>query len=162
MSFLGFCDTPFLQEKNTGRMKQFGRSLKRVQNEKCRKKWDTRSLSVAVTGKSWHLLHLIAAGIHIQVLHRCVQNYIFPTLLQNILSTKCFKDVWYNTGQNMSNFTFVAHSQKWLVQLPQKIYQSCNCLLNTMCWNKAAGTGLGWVIDPAFSIWQWLRWYSEA
>ena len=34
--------------------------------------------------------------------------------------------------------------------------------LNTMCWNKAAGRGLGWYLDPPFSMWQWLRWYSEA
>ena len=26
--------------------------------------------------------------------------------------------------------------------------------INTMCWNKAAGSGLGWVLDPSFSMWQ--------
>ena len=35
-------------------------------------------------------------------------------------------------------------------------------MVNTMCWNKAAEGGLGWVLDTPFSMWQWLRWYSEA
>ncbi len=26
--------------------------------------------------------------------------------------------------------------------------------LNTLCWNKAARRGLGWVSDPPFSMWQ--------
>ncbi len=84
------CHSIFTRE-NTEGMKQFGRSLKRVQNKKCRKNWDTRSLSVAVIRKSWHLLHLPAAGTQIQVLHRCVQSYIFRTLLQNIHSINCFR-----------------------------------------------------------------------
>ncbi len=33
--------------------------------------------------------------------------------------------------------------------------------LNTVCWNKAARRSLGWVLDPPFSMWQWLRWNSE-
>ena len=40
------------------------------------------------------------------------------------------------------------YSQEW------HIIQWMDHHINTMCCNKAAGTGLGWVIDPAFSIWQ--------
>ncbi len=32
------------------------------------------------------------------------------------------KDAWYSKGQKMSNFTFDARSQQWLVQLTQKIH----------------------------------------
>ncbi len=34
-------------------------------------------------------------------------------------------------------------------------------ILNTLCWQEPAGTGLGWVLDASFSMWQWLWWYSE-
>ena len=41
--------------------------------------------------------------------------------------------------------------------------QHWELFVNTMCWwNKAAEGCLDWVLDPPFSMWQWLRWYSEA
>ncbi len=34
--------------------------------------------------------------------------------------------------------------------------------LNTVCWLEGADGGSRWVLDHPFSLWQWLRWYSEA
>ena len=34
-------------------------------------------------------------------------------------------------------------------------------IVNTVCWQEAAGGPTGSVLDPPLSTWEWLGWYSE-
>ncbi len=51
--------------------------------------------------------------------------------LNSFVRRNCSKDVWYNKGQKMHNFTFDARFRQWYVQFPHTAKNLCPTLFHT-------------------------------
>ncbi len=120
----------------------------------------------------YHLTSLMHNHYHVYLFRKgaILSNRAFPKLWTTSLRIpksplKLIKYLPEKKSSNMLYFRPFINSNRIfniITLVPNSFRRRSHTVaFDTLCWQEPAGTGLGYIWDASFSMWQWLRLYSE-